>query len=160
MVALFALSYGFYLAIGGFVGGLDLVTGAISAAIVAVSFARITFRDDPSLDRTTLRVARFLVFLPVLLYEIVKANLVIAALILHPRLPIDPALDTVETETEEPLERMVLANSITLTPGTVVVDVEETVYTVHALTADALESIPGGRLERLVAWVFHGGDRE
>lgn len=158
MVALFVLSYGFYLAIGGFVGGLDLLTGALSAGIVAVSFARVTFSDDPSLGRTTLRFGRFLVFIPVLLYEIVKANLAISALILHPQLPIDPVLDTVETDTTEPLERMVLANSITLTPGTVVVDVDETTYTVHALNREALAAIPGGRLEGLVSWVFHGGD--
>ena len=154
--AIFGLTYLFYLAVGGFAGGPDLVTGAISAGVVALSLSRVAFREEPTLDRTGLRIARTFVFLPVLLWEIVKANFVIAYLILHPRLPIDPSMGTVETATEEGLERMALANSITLTPGTLTVDVRDRAFTIHSLTAGARADVERGRLERLVAWVFHG----
>lgn len=152
----FWLSYLFYLAIGGFVGGLDLLTGALSAAVTALALSRVAFGDDPTLRRTGLRVARTVVFLPVLLWEIAKANVALAAIILHPRLPIDPSLETLETDTREELERMVLANGITLTPGSLTVDVRERTFLVHSLTAGSRASLASGRLQRLVTWVFHG----
>jgi multicomponent Na+:H+ antiporter subunit E len=95
---IFCMTYLFYLAIGGFVGGLDLLTGALSAGVVGVSLSRIAFSEEPTVRRTGARVARMIVFLPVLFWEIAKANFVIAYIILHPRLPVDPSLDVVETE--------------------------------------------------------------
>ena len=156
LTVVFGLTYLFYLAIGGFSGGFDLLTGAISAGVVAVSLGRVALRDEPTLPRSGRRLGRTVLFLPVLLWEVVKANVVIAAIILHPRLPISPSVDTLETETWTGLERMVLANSVTLTPGTLVVDVQDATFTVHSLTADARADLEGGRLERLVSWVFHG----
>ncbi|MFD1646801.1 Na+/H+ antiporter subunit E [Haloarchaeobius litoreus] len=152
----FALSYLFYLAIGGFVGGLDLLTGAFSAAVVALALSSVSFVDAPTRRRTVPRVARTVAFLPVLLWEVAKANVALAVVILHPRLPIDPSVDALETDTREDLERMVLANSITLTPGTLTVDVQDRTFLVHSLTAESRESLESGRLQRLVSWVFHG----
>ena len=158
LAAIFGLTYLFYQAIGGFAGGLDYLTGAISAGVVAVSLSHVAFSEEPTLTRTGPRFVRFALFVPVLLWEIAKANVVIAYIILHPRLPIDPSMGTIETDTTEGLERMVLATSITLTPGTLVLDVEEREFTVHSLTADAQSGLVGGRLDRLVTWVFHGSD--
>ncbi|WP_170977315.1 Na+/H+ antiporter subunit E [Halorussus salinisoli] len=155
--AIFGFTYLFYLAIGGFVGGLDFLTGAVSAGVTAAALFRIAFSEEPTLARTGRRLGRFVAFLPVLHWEIAKANVAIAYVILHPRLPIDPSMRTVETDTREGLERMVLASSITLTPGTLVVDVHEREFTVHSLTAGARGDQIGGRLQRLVTWVFRGG---
>lgn len=157
---IFGLTYLFYLAIGGFVGGLDLLTGAISAGVVALALSHVAFSREPTLKRTGGRLARMVVFLPVLVWEIVKANFVIASLILHPRLPIDPAVEVIETDTRDGLERMVLANSITLTPGTVTIDVHDREFTIHSLTAAAREDLHAGRLQRLVSWVFHGAGHD
>ncbi|WP_440988320.1 Na+/H+ antiporter subunit E [Haloarchaeobius baliensis] len=157
---LFGLSYLFYLAIGGFVGGLDLLTGALSAAVVALGLSSVSFSDAPTLRRTGPRIARAVAFLPVLLWAVAKANVALAAIILHPRLPIDPSLETLVTDSREDLERMVLANSITLTPGTLAVDVRDRTFLVHSLTAESRESLESGRLQWLVAWVFHGRGAE
>lgn len=154
--AVFGVTYLFYLAVGGFAGGLDLLTGAISAGVVALALSHVALQKEPTLPRTGRRLVRMAVFLPILLWEIVKANFVIAYLILHPQLPIDPAFDIHETNTRSGLERMVLANSITLTPGTLTIDVHEEMFTIHSLTASARDEIEGGQLERLVGWVFHG----
>lgn len=154
--AVFGLTYLFYLAVGGFVGGADLVTGAISAAVVAVVLSSVAFSEAPRLSRTGPRLVRLVAVLPVLLWEIAKANVAIAALILHPRLPIDPAVETVETETRGGLERMVLATVVALTPGTLPVDVRGRTFTFHSLSAGARRDLASGRLERLIAWVFRG----
>ncbi|MFB6303870.1 MAG: Na+/H+ antiporter subunit E [Haloferacaceae archaeon] len=158
LATVFGLTYVFYLAVGGFAGGLDLLTGALSAGVVALSLSRVALREEPAFPRSAVRLARMAVFLPVLLWEVVKANVAIAYVILHPRLPVDPSVWTLETDTREGLERMVLANGITLTPGTLALDVDGRTFTVHSLTPAARSDLEGGRLERLVAWVFHGRD--
>lgn len=156
LVTVFGLSYVFYLAVGGFAGGLDYLTGAVSAAVVAISLSHVALREEPTISRTGVRLARTVVFVPVLLWEVVKANFAIAYVILHPRLPIDPSTGVIETDTRGGFERMVLANTITLTPGTLTVDVRGREFVVHSLTAAAREDLSGGRLQRLVSWVFHG----
>ena len=57
--------------------------------------------------------------------------------------------------------RFVLANSITLTPGTVTVRIQDDTFYVHAITVHAAGDLaPGpGAMERWVAWVFEGGQR-
>jgi multicomponent Na+:H+ antiporter subunit E len=160
LATVFAASYVFYLSLGGFTGGLDLVTGGFSSAVVALSLFHVAFTNEPRLTRTGKRLTRTLISLPLFLWEVVKANLAIAYLILQPRLPIEPSVTTLETDTRDDLERMVLANSITLTPGTVAIDVDGSEFTVHALTPASRDALERGRLQRLVAWVFHGRANE
>lgn len=156
---IFGLTYLFYLGLGGLSDPLDFVTGAVSAGVVALTLSHVALSDAPTLPRTGRRLGRMVPFLPVLLWEILKANVAVAVLILDPRLPIDPSMETVEADASEGLERMVLANSVTLTPGTLTVDVRGDEFTVHSLTPDAEEALDG-RLPRLVSWVFDadGGD--
>ena len=62
-----------------------------------------------------------LTYLPWLFWEIAKANVDVARLILHPRLPISPRLIEVRAGQEDDVGRVIYANSITLTPGTVTI---------------------------------------
>ncbi|WP_435333258.1 Na+/H+ antiporter subunit E [Haloarchaeobius sp. TZWWS8] len=158
LVALFGATFLFYLSLGGFAGGVEYLTGAISAAVVSLSLSQVAMRNEPTVTRTLPRIGRMVVFLPVLLWEVLKANVVIAAIILHPRLPIDPSMSTLTTRTKHGLERTVLANSITLTPGTLTVDVQNETFVVHSLTTAARDDLDQGRLGRLVSWVFHGSE--
>jgi multicomponent Na+:H+ antiporter subunit E len=73
--------------------------------------------------------------------ELVKANVEVALIVLNPKMPISPRLVTFKKTMDNPVAHTVLANSITLTPGTITVDVEEGVYTVHALTEKAALSL-------------------
>ena len=61
----------------------------------------------------------------------VRANLDVARRVLSPRLPLDPAVVTVRTSLISPLGRLLLASSITLTPGTLTIDVREDLIDVH-----------------------------
>jgi len=155
--ALFFVSFAFYQVLAGTLELFDVVTGAVSATIVAVGLARVTFHTDPtfaSLGRTL----RLVVYLPYLLYEILKANVQVAAVILHPRLPIDPRLTRVRAAVWGGLPVTTLANSITLTPGTLSVRVDGRTLTVHTLVPAARESLFDGGLERGVRFVFYGRD--
>jgi multicomponent Na+:H+ antiporter subunit E len=100
------------------------------------------------------RVApRFLAYVPWLLKEIVVANIQVARLVLDPRLPIDPVVVRFNTRLSTDLARTTFANSITLTPGPVTLDVEGSELVVHALTT-AMADLAGGTMERRIAGVF------
>ncbi len=154
-VAVFGVSLVFYLVLGDLTA-FDLVTGVVSATVVTLVLSRVTFTDAPTLRRTLPRVGRAALFLPYLLWEVLRANLSLALVLVDPRLPIDPDVETVPIAAESDLERAVLANTISLTPGTVTVDVQPTELRVHTLTADSRAGLRAGSLQRAVRFVFGG----
>ena len=85
-----------------------------------------------------------------LIKEIVLANIDVARRVLDPRLPIRPRLIRVKASQTGDLGRVIYANSITLTPGTVSVDMQGDEITVHALTADAADEDKSGEMDRRV----------
>lgn len=166
---LFAVSFGFYQVLAGnftwMAAGptdwaaeiywLDIVTGTISASIVAVGLSQVVLSRSPT-RQSLARLLRGLVYTPYLLAEIIKANVLIAAVILDPRLPIEPRLTRIRPELWGGLPITVLANSITLTPGTLTVRVRGRHLLVHTLVPAAREDLFDGGLERAVRFLFYG----
>lgn len=155
-VATFLLSFAFYQFVGGFAGRFDYVTGAVSAGIVAAVLSGLTFERPVSPRQSLLTGARFLVYLPYLSWEITKASLAVAAIVLRPSMPIDPGMERFSPALPPGLPATTLANSITLTPGTVTVDIRGREFYVHRLTRSAGRELYDGGLERAVRFVFLG----
>ncbi|WP_134672057.1 monovalent cation/H+ antiporter subunit E [Halorussus marinus] len=153
---LFGWAYGFYLLVGGTLSTFDLATGAISGLVVAGLLWRISLSGFVDVSRLVGRLGRLVVYAPFLLWEIAKANFQIAYVVLHPDLPIDPEVVEFDAAVWSELPVTTLANSITLTPGTLTIDVSRRHFTVHALTDGAREDLLGGTLERAVRFVFYG----
>lgn len=118
------------------------LTKPIIASLGAVSIllsAILAYRFD-ILDREGSPYARLLPLITYwtwLVVEIFKANWVVIKACLRSTLDINPALVKVKTRCESDLARTVFANSITLTPGTVSVEVEGSKILVHALYEDS-----------------------
>jgi len=157
--ALFVVAFGFYQILAGNVDWVtaspdrwlaeiywfDVVTGAIAATVVAVALARVAFSGGPT--RTSpVRLGRFVLYVPYLLWEIVKANVLVSLVILNPRLPIDPRMTRIRPAVWGGLPVTTLANSITLTPGTLTVRVEGRELRVHTLVPAAREGLFDGGL--------------
>ena len=87
---------------------------------------------------------RLLAYFPWLLAEIVKANIDVIKRILSPALPISPTWIKVEATQQTRFGRVLFANSITLTPGTVSIDVSEDTILVHAISKEGAESLLDG----------------
>jgi multicomponent Na+:H+ antiporter subunit E len=98
---------------------------------------------------------RVLIYIPWLLWEIVKANVEVAFLILHPKLPVKPVLLSFKTDYRLNITRVTLANSITLTPGTITVDLQENNYIVHAITPESADAIESARLLNKAGAIFN-----
>jgi len=155
-LALFGVSFLFYLLLAGSVEAFELATGAITATVVAVALWGVSLTGPVDPVRTVRQFGRLLVYVPYLLWQIVIANLQVAYVVLHPDLPIDPEIVEFDAAVWSSLPVTTLANSITLTPGTLTVDVSRRHFTVHTLTVDSREDLFGGSLERAVRFVFYG----
>ncbi len=156
LFATFMISYGFYLVLGDPTYWFDLVTGAAVAGIVAVSLARVTFSVPLDRVQSPIRVVRFALYVPYLLWEIVKANVAVSAVILRPSMPIEPTLTQVDSRVRSGLPLTALANSITLTPGTLTVRATDQRLLVHTLIPAARDDLFDGGLERAIRFVFYG----
>jgi multicomponent Na+:H+ antiporter subunit E len=150
----FLVAFGFYLVLGDPTKLFDVVTGLLSAGLVALVLARVAFESTPT-TASLGRIVRALGYIPYLLVEVVRANLAVAWVVLHPELPIDPRVVRVPAP-ESRIAQALLANSITLTPGTLTVDVVDDELVVHALTAGTREELEQGSLARAVAFVMGG----
>ncbi|WP_080506255.1 monovalent cation/H+ antiporter subunit E [Halorubrum aidingense] len=154
--AMFGLSLAFYFVLGDPFYWFDWVTGLATATIVSITLSRISLDADPAIPRTPMRVIRGAIYVPVLLYEIIKANLVVARVILDPRLPIEPTMNRVRVIVGSGLPLMTLANSITLTPGTLTVRARDSDLYVHSLVPWARDGLFDGSLERWTRFVYYG----
>ncbi|MCW3491367.1 Na+/H+ antiporter subunit E [Dethiobacter alkaliphilus] len=86
-------------------------------------------------------IGRWIKYFYILVVEIFKANWDVARIVLNPKLDISPGFVKYRTEVKKPLNRVILANSITLTPGTLTVEVEEGIFYVHAITRQNAEDV-------------------
>lgn len=154
--ALFGLSLAFYLLLGDPTYPFDLVTGVATAVVVSITLSRVSLDSNPAIPRTPMRIVRGTIYVPVLLFEIVKANLVVARVILDPRLPIEPSMNRMRVIVGSGLPLMTLANSITLTPGTLTVRARDSDLYVHSLVPWAREGLFDGSLERWTRFVYYG----
>jgi len=155
-LVLFGISFLFYLGLAGSLALFELVTGAITAAVVATALWGVSLTTPIRHAATAAQLARLSLYAPYLLYQIAKANVEIAYVVLHPDLPIDPEVVEFDAAVWSALPVTTLANSITLTPGTLTVDVTRRHFTVHTLTGSSRENLFGGALERAVRFVFYG----
>ncbi|MFH1156738.1 MAG: Na+/H+ antiporter subunit E [Pseudomonadota bacterium] len=132
--------------------------GLFSSALVAYFFHDLLF---PTFERGYVIIfVRFLNYLPWLIWEIVKANFHVLKIVFSPRMMdlIEPQIVTFKTNLESDIAITALANSITLTPGTITVTAtDDGVFQVHAIDRESAEALPGTMLHK-VAQVF--GEQE
>ncbi len=127
---------------------LLVICCVLSIAFVLFILHRMQVVDDEGVP--THLLPRLLLYAPWLVWEVVKANLDVVRRILTPSLPISPRMIKVKAGQRSDLGRVIYANSITLTPGTVSVDVEDDTILVHALTKEAADGVETGEMDRRV----------
>lgn len=152
-VLLASFLFVFWIILTATLAAYELILGAICSALVAtISFSVLAYTLDPRI--TPAVILRFPFFSLALAVEIIKANIDVALIIINPKLPIDPRIIEYRTYLPDDLPKVIFADSITLTPGTVTVELEEEKLFVHCLAAHHEDGLREGTLERLVAWLF------
>lgn len=115
----------------------ETVTLGILVSAALHLFSRRFLSVHPASPTSMLRLLpRVLLYLALLFIEIVKANLQVIRLVLSPVIEVEPCLVRFRTDLRSEAARVALANSITLTPGTLTVSLEENDLLIHALDRD------------------------
>jgi len=151
------LLFAFWILLSARFDYFHLVLGIICSLLVAylshdLLFANIRFGD------VRIRARRFFAAAPWFLGQIFSANLHVAYLALSPKMPVDPEIIRFKTKLESDISYVALANSITLTPGTITVDIREGEFFVHALDKKVAYDLNTGEMEDKIAHVFMEAD--
>ncbi|AHM57820.1 hypothetical protein EAL2_808p03150 (plasmid) [Peptoclostridium acidaminophilum DSM 3953] len=85
-----------------------------------------------------------------LLKEVVAANVAVARIVLSRNMDVSPAVVSFESRLKSDFLRTILANSITLTPGTITIDMQEGKYTVHCLREEFGKGLGNSRFEEIL----------
>jgi multicomponent Na+:H+ antiporter subunit E len=118
----------------------SLIAGLVISAAIALAFA--SFARVYSVIRWSPKVIiYYLLYLGVFLIELTKANLNVMRLVFSPRIEIQPGIVEIKTELKSPIGRLALANSITLTPGTLVVDMKDDSLFIHWINVSATDPV-------------------
>jgi len=144
-----------WLVFSGRFDGFHLTLGAFCCAIVASVSGDLLFRS-PANRRLPLLWLRFMGYVPWLLYQIFRANLYVMYLVFHPRMMelIDPQIIEFNSKLKSDVSRTTFANSITLTPGTITVNVSALgKFSVHCIDKESGKPLPG-EMEARIAKVF------
>jgi len=147
----------FWLIMSGFFDILHISYGIVSVAVVlAVNFKLKTHRffEDEMDDLLHLRFGNVIVYIPWILLQILKSGFHVAFIILRPSTPVQPALLKFRVDLPSAHAKMILGNSITLTPGTLTIDIKGNEFTVHALSEASYAGIVNDAMPRKVRGLF------
>jgi multicomponent Na+:H+ antiporter subunit E len=148
VISILVMLAGFWLLWSGIFTTQLLILGLVSCLVVTLIAFRMRVIDRESIPVEM--ILPTLAYIPWLLWQIAKANLEVSLLILKPSLPISPSVVKIEGSQDTDLARAVHGNSITLTPGTVTIDIDGRDLTVHALTIQAARTLEEGAIDRRV----------
>lgn len=129
-ITLFILSLIFWLLLTFKVTVPNIIVGTVASIICSLFFGRFFITNVYKLLQPQ-RYFWFLVYLIIFIWECIKANIDVAYRVLHPAMPIRPGIVKVKTTLKSDLAKMLLANSITMTPGTISVDIIDDNLYIH-----------------------------
>lgn len=151
----FIILFAIWILLSGKFDLFHLTLGFISCALISIYTGDLLFPSSKTEGLLGLWF-RFIKYLPWLIYQVFIANIHVLYLVFHPRMMelIDPRIVRFESKLKSDLARVTFANSITLTPGTITVNVSTFGnFAVHAIDAPSAESLPG-EMEQRIAKVF------
>jgi len=150
----FILMFGLWIILSGKFEALLIIFGLISSLLIAFFFHDLLFPDFTA--GYIGQGFKFIRYTPWLLWEIIKANFHLLFIVFHPKMKdkIDPHIIKFKTNLKSDIAITTMANSITLTPGTITVSADsDGVFRVHAIDRESAEALPGVMLDK-VAKIF------
>jgi multicomponent Na+:H+ antiporter subunit E len=149
LALLVALAVTWLLWSGHFENPFLLVLGGLSCLFCLFISKRMNIVDDEGAP-IQLGIRPFTTYAPWLIKEIIVSNIAVAKIILSPQMPLQRCLVNITANQKTSLGKVILANSITLTPGTVSVGLDGNQIAVHALSSEGVEEDISGEIDRRV----------
>ena len=151
LVSLSTALFGFWLLLSGHYTVFLIVVGALCCVGTVALAARMGIVDREG--HPVHMLGRALIYWAWLLKEIVKSAWRVAQIIVNPALPISPTITKITATQNTATGVTTYANSITLTPGTISLDVDGQDIYVHAIERAGADSLDDGDMDRRVTWV-------
>jgi multicomponent Na+:H+ antiporter subunit E len=152
-LATFTLLFAFWMILSGFFDLFHLSLGVICCALVSYASHDLLFTES-NLRKRHITGKNFVFYIPWLIYQIYLANVHVVYLVWHPKMPIDPKIIRFKTKWQGDLVLVTMANSITLTPGTITLDIRDGEYYVHALSKKVADDLLGGEMQDRVGRIY------
>lgn len=155
---LFIIALLFWLLVTFSLSLANIIAGVVAALITTIVFGRY-FTQKMTKFIQPARYFWFVIYLFVFTWEVLKANFDVAYRVIHPALPIKPGIVKVKLGIRSGIARTMLANSITMTPGTISVDIIDDhiyVHWIYVSTDDPEEYSRkvSGRFEKYIQKIF------
>jgi multicomponent Na+:H+ antiporter subunit E len=123
-IIVFVLAYLTWLALTGIKSSQEIISGLVFAILVSIAAGHFFITTEKSAHLLR-RTYFFILYIIRFIWEMIKANLHVAYLVIHPFKPIRPGIVKIKTLLTKDSALTVLSNSITLTPGTLTVDINK-----------------------------------
>lgn len=136
-ILIFVLVMGFWLLLSATLHWQHLLVGTILSLGLVVVWSKIPINRQRRTSFSIKQLGLMIYYFLCLIWEVLKANIMVAMIVLNPKLPVSPGIVISKVDLKQPLMRALYANSITLTPGTITVDLDDDRLVVHAITSSA-----------------------
>jgi multicomponent Na+:H+ antiporter subunit E len=157
-LVLFLLLLAFWQGLSGRLDPLFFAMGVVSsAAITLLSTSLLEATIGPAATHPRVRLIQLVPYATWMLGRMFVSALQVARIVLDPRVPPEPGIARFRTQLTSPAARSMLANSITLVPGTMTLEMEADEITIHAFTPDAADDLASAAMQNRVARVFGDG---
>jgi len=142
----------FWLLLSGYIQPLLLSFGAISVIVVLFVLKRM---DDVDQEKQEIGTGlRLMQYFPWLIWQVITSSLQVTKLIWGPTDKLSPSVATIKVDNVPPKRRALYANSITLTPGTLSVDLVGDEITVHALQKSSIDELEQKVMEKKITQIW------
>jgi multicomponent Na+:H+ antiporter subunit E len=156
-LSIFLLLCGIWIVFSGQFDRFHLTLGVLSAAFITAISSEFLFVDrSKSFGERLLQIIRLPWFLLWMLYQILLSNIHILRLALSPgELPeVEPSLVRIKTKLKTDFGKWMLANSITLTPGTITISIKGDEMLIHSISKTTTSGVLDDEMERKIALIF------
>lgn len=153
----------FWVLMSGFFDAIHLTFGVLSVAGVLLfnyQLKKHRFYKDDMDNIGELRFFRAAYYFGWLAVQIILAGFHVLWIILRPSMPIQTTIVKFRADLPSSHAKMILGNSITLTPGTLTIDIEDDLFTVHALDNTTYKSLENDEMPRQVLLLFEKNERQ
>lgn len=139
----------FWMIIASSISLIELIFGIFSSILIVIYSHDLilTIEQRPKVSFKSFK-ALFLMFLT-LIKEIIIANFLVAKLVLSKNMKIDPGFQKIRQPLKKDLNKALYGNAITLTPGTLTVEMTSDYIIVHGLIKDHIQNVEGSKLEKV-----------
>lgn len=148
-VYLFIMLLGFWFILASKITLTNAIIGFVVSWVIVFYNYDLVFLNHEFTKVTLKTTKAFFVLVGVVLYNIAKSNIDVARIVLDPKMPINPGFDWIKQPLKKDMNRALYANAITLTPGTLTVDMTEEYILIHGLNVEQIKDIPGSSLEKV-----------